>query len=163
MSKLGWVIQALLVIVISCLLSSGVSRTVYATGCEIVKDCYLDDGVEFCVWYDGCGGNWDYCDPNFYRAPDGSCRENGGGVACGEFYACPMASNPAKMCKNTCGNANEACRAGKTDCPAGSVINLSQVVSTSCYKVNGESQCGGLSYTTPAKNMVAGQVREWRI
>ncbi len=63
-------------------------------------------------------------------------------MPCGEFYACPAANKPDKQCKNTCGAA-EDCRAGKTDCAAGSVINLSQVVSTSCDVVNSLSQCGG--------------------
>jgi hypothetical protein len=46
------------------------------------------------------------------------CPIGGGNCPCGEFYACPTANNPNKMCK-CCGGEEAACRAGKVDCPAG--------------------------------------------
>lgn len=45
------------------------------------------------AYYDGCGGNADYCPPNHHLGDDGvTCTQNGGSCACGEFYACPTAS-----------------------------------------------------------------------
>lgn len=144
MSRLKKIIQLVCLFFILAFVGVTLHSKVQAQGCQIYRYCYFDEGAwdEICTYYDGCGDNWDYCPPNFYRAPDGSCRENGASVACGEWYACPTANNPGKQCKNTCGSG-DACRAGKVDCPAGSVINLNQVISTSCDVVNSESLCGG--------------------
>lgn len=57
----------------------GVTR-VEATPC-IIYDCGYNDpetGIYVPMWCDGCGGNVDYCQPNYHLGDDGeTCAENG--------------------------------------------------------------------------------------
>ncbi len=108
MSRLTKIIQVLCIFVVLAFVGVSLQSKVQAQGgchIETYKVCDLDpESMNYgdceTQYYDGCGDNWDYCPPNFYRAPDGSCRENGASVAsvaCGEFYACPTANNPVEQ------------------------------------------------------------------
>lgn len=91
----------------------------------------------------GCAGV--SCEAGFYACNNGCCPIGGGGGQCGDTYPCGTPSNPDKICYISCGGGGAAaCRSGKTDCPAGTVINLNQVISQSCEVVNSERQCGGI-------------------
>jgi hypothetical protein len=100
MPRLAKIIQFLCAFFILGFVSVTLQSKVQAQGCQIYSFCVIPIGGGPCVmeYYDGCGDNWDYCPPNHYRAPDGSCRQNGASCPCGEFYACPTANNPGKMC-----------------------------------------------------------------
>jgi hypothetical protein len=61
------------------LLGLGQGRA-FATGCEVIwVECWDPEFGNCSTWYDGCGGNWDYCASGEYRAPDGSCHDIGDG------------------------------------------------------------------------------------
>ncbi|MEN9564162.1 MAG: hypothetical protein RIR73_2406 [Chloroflexota bacterium] len=72
------------IFIVMCLALLGIGGRgrVLAVGCEVVVIDIEDpsgSGNWIQINYDGCGGNWNYCDSGFYRAPDGTCHAIGGG------------------------------------------------------------------------------------
>jgi len=100
MSRLKKIILFLCAFFILGFVGVALQSKVQAQGCQIYSFCVVPIGGGPCVWeyYDGCGDQFDYCPPNHYRAPDGSCQMNGTNLECGEWYDCPTPNNPDKWC-----------------------------------------------------------------
>lgn len=94
MRKVGMFIVMFLV-----LLGLGLGKVL--AGCEVIwVECTDPETGEDCSqWYDGCGGNWDYCESGEYLAPDGSCNDIGeegddGGGGGYSYTSCPGGQVP---------------------------------------------------------------------
>ena len=72
-----------LTIILQLLIGFDINKNkVFGQGCVIYDCSYTDPdtGILVETWCDGCGGNWDYCPPNYHLGDDGeTCRENGTG------------------------------------------------------------------------------------
>lgn len=166
MSKLTIALTLLMVNVLFFVLV-GITHNVLATGCEIVEQCYFDPDLnaEKCIWYDGCGGNWDYCPQNYYRAPNGSCYENGtegcecgvkadgsckacGGGSCNSDYLVSCSgTKTSEVAGTTCVAIVPACKDSSGQVSVGSAQSLGGCCNEKTNQ-DGDVFCAGISVNT---------------